>query len=59
MNGDMTELLKQKAQEGELDDCGNEQLVVIEKIKGPFWMMVNITIFGDKDTMTEMIAALE
>lgn len=32
-NGDMTELLKQKAQEGELDECGSEQLVVIEKIK--------------------------
>ncbi len=55
----MTDLLKQKAEDGELDACGAEQLEVIDKIKGPAWMMVNITIFGDAATMQEMIAALE
>lgn len=75
----MTDLLKQKAEEGELDECGTEQLEVIDKIKydfkyfnieiwylayipllrGPLWMMVNITIFGDAATMGEMIDALE
>jgi len=58
-NTDMTDLLKMKAQDGELDDCGNEELEVINKIKGPLWMMVNITIFGDGATMGEMIGALE
>ena len=29
----MTELLKTKAEEGSLEDCGNEQLEVIDKIK--------------------------
>ena len=32
-NAEMTDLLKQKAEEGELDDCGSEQLEVINKIK--------------------------
>ncbi len=32
-NTEMTDLLKQKAEDGELDDCGNEQLEVIDKIK--------------------------
>lgn len=58
-NTEMTELLKEKAETGELDECGTEQLEVIDKIKGPLWMMVNITIFGDAPTMGEMITALE
>ena len=29
----MTDLLKKKAEDGELDDCGSEQLEVIDKIK--------------------------
>ena len=33
MNTEMTDLLKQKAEEGELDKCGSEQLEVIDKIK--------------------------
>ena len=55
----MTDLLKKKAEDGELDECGTEELEVIDKIKGPLWMMVNITIFGDGNTMNEMINALE
>ncbi len=27
--------------------------------RGPMWMLVNITIFGDAATMQEMITALE
>lgn len=33
MNSEMTELLKEKAENEELDSCGNEQLEVIDKIK--------------------------
>eukprot|EP00095_Tigriopus_kingsejongensis_P007137 maker-scaffold687_size111633-snap-gene-0.26 protein:Tk07137 transcript:maker-scaffold687_size111633-snap-gene-0.26-mRNA-1 annotation:"pollen specific glycine-rich protein grp16" len=58
-NSDMTDLLREKAQNGELDECGSETLEVIDKIKGPLWMMVNITIFGDANTMSEMVNALE
>jgi predicted RNase H-like nuclease (RuvC/YqgF family) len=58
-NTEMTDLLKEKAEKGELDECGTERLEVIDKIKGPLWMMVNITIFGDGATMIEMIDALE
>jgi len=60
-NGEMTTLLTQKAEseEGVLPDCEAEQLKVLEAIKGPLWMMVNITIFGNEATMTEMIIALE
>lgn len=58
---EMTELLKEKAEaeEGVLEECAQQKLDVITKIKGPLWMMVNITIFGNKDTMNEMITALE
>jgi len=60
-NKEMTELLTQKAEseEGELPICEAEKLKVLEAIKGPLWMMVNITIFGDENQMTEMIIALE
>lgn len=60
-NGEMTTLLTQKAESenGVLPDCQAEQLKVLEAIKGPLWMMVNITIFGNEQTMTEMIIALE
>ncbi|TRY76845.1 hypothetical protein TCAL_06875 [Tigriopus californicus] len=58
-NADMTDLLREKAENDELDECGMEKLDVINKVKGPLWMMVNITIFGDANTMTEMVNALE
>ena len=32
-NTEMTELLKEKAENGELDECGTERLEVIDKIK--------------------------
>lgn len=58
-NADMTDLLREKAENDKLDECGMEKLDVINKVKGPLWMMVNITIFGDANTMTEMVNALE
>ncbi len=33
MSSEMTDLLKEKAENDELDDCGTESLEVIEKIK--------------------------
>lgn len=60
-NSEMTELLKTKAnsEDGIIEECDAQKLEVIDKIKGPLWMMVNITIFGDGNTMTQMIGALE
>ena len=31
----------------------------ISYFRGPLWMMVNITIFGDVATMKEMLEAIE
>ena len=60
-SSDMTELLKTKAEseDGTLEKCDNETLVVIDKMKGPLWMLVNVTIFGDASTMVDMITAME
>ena len=57
----MTELLKAKAESDDnmLEQCDNETLVVIDKMKGPLWMLVNVTIFGDASTMVDMITAME
>ncbi|QQP40806.1 Uncharacterized protein FKW44_014978, partial [Caligus rogercresseyi] len=54
----MTDLLTKKAKEGVLEDCDAEKLEVINKIKGPLWMMVNTTIFGNKDIVVQMSIAL-
>jgi len=58
-NSEMTDLLTDKANNGNLTKCDAEKLDVLEKIKGPLWMLVNITIFGDTGTMKEMIEAIE
>ena len=60
-SSDMTELLKAKAESDDnmLEQCDNETLVVIDKMKGPLWMLVNVTIFGDASTMVDMITAME
>jgi len=61
-NTDMTELLKKKADldvGAELDICDKEKLDVLESVKGPMWMMVNITIFESKEILNEMIIAVE
>ena len=60
-SSDMTELLKAKAESDDnmLEQCDNETLVVIDKMKGPLWMLVNVTIFGDGSTMVDMITAME
>ena len=57
----MTSLLKEKAESetGMLETCEKETLVVIERMKGPLWMLVNVTIFGDSSMMLEMITAME
>ena len=56
----MTELLKAKADSDNnmLEDCDKETLAVIDKMKGPLWMLVNVTIFGDSNTMLDMVTAM-
>jgi len=61
-NKEMTELLKEKAESEDgntLEDCAREKLEVLEKVKGPLWMMVNVSIFESEDVLGEMITALE
>jgi len=61
-NKEMTDLLKQKAESEDgntLEVCEREQLQVLEKVKGPLWMMVNVSIFETEDILNEMITALE
>jgi len=61
-NTEMTDLLKQKAESEDgatLEDCGREELEVLEAVKGPLWMMVNVSIFETEDVLGEMITALE
>uniref|UniRef100_A0A0K2TTR8 Uncharacterized protein n=1 Tax=Lepeophtheirus salmonis TaxID=72036 RepID=A0A0K2TTR8_LEPSM len=58
VSSEMTDLLTKKAKEGSLEDCDAEKLEVINKIKGPLWMMVNTTIFGNKDIVIQMSIAL-
>lgn len=61
-NTEMTALLKQKAESEDgatLEDCGREELEVLEAVKGPLWMMVNVSIFETEDVLGEMITALE
>ena len=56
----MTDLLKAKTNnDNMLEKCENETLVVIDKMKGPLWMLVNVTIFGDAGTLVDMITAME
>jgi len=61
-NTEMTTLLTTKAnsQDGNtLDDCGREKLEVLEKVKGPLWMMVNMSIFEKEEMLNKMIIVLE
>jgi len=61
-NTDMTDLLKQKAESEDgatLEVCGLEQLEVLESVKGPMWMMVNVSLYEAEDALSEMITAIE
>merc|ERR1712210_15434 len=60
-NTEMTDLLKQKAEseDGTLEDCEAEKLEVLIAVKGPLWMMVNVSIFETEDVLGEMITAFE
>lgn len=61
-NTEMTDLLRQKAESEDgatLEDCGREELEVLDAVKGPLWMMVNVSIFETEDVLGEMITALE
>merc|ERR1740129_1294471 len=60
-NTEMTDLLKQKAEseDGTLEDCEGEKLEVLIAVKGPLWMMVNVSIFETEDVLGEMITAFE
>lgn len=61
-NTEMTDLLKQKAESEDgatLEVCGTEELEVLEAVKGPLWMMVNVSIFETEAVLGEMITALE
>jgi len=46
LNNKNRELLIQKAQDGSLEQCEEEKRNVYERIKGPMWMLVNLTIFS-------------
>jgi len=61
-NTEMTELLKQKAESEDgatLEVCEGEKLEVLIAVKGPLWMMVNVSIFETEDVLGEMITAFE
>lgn len=61
-NTEMTALLTQKAESengATLEDCPREELEVLKAVKGPLWMMVNVSIFETEDVLGEMITALE
>merc|ERR1712172_201419 len=61
-NTEMTNLLKQKAESEDgatLEGCEGEKLEVLIAVKGPLWMMVNVSIFETEDVLGEMITAFE
>merc|ERR1740129_796455 len=61
-NTEMTDLLKQKAESEDgatLEGCEAEKLEVLIAVKGPLWMMVNVSIFETEDVLGEMITAFE
>jgi hypothetical protein len=45
ITSDSTKILRQKVNDGELEECEEQKLEVYEKLKGPLWMLVNETIF--------------
>jgi len=54
------ELLQKKIQEGNLDACDEQKLMVFNKTKGPMWMLVNTTIFTEgTEEPTIMLGAME
>jgi hypothetical protein len=62
INEKATEIITMKAMldAGEsLDDCTGVKAEVYEKIKGPLWMLVNTTIFGEADAVQAMITAMQ
>jgi len=60
LNGEMTTLLTTKinSENGTLEKCDAENLEVINSIKAPLWMVVNITLFGDKVLVEEMVFSI-
>jgi len=62
INTQMTELLQKKAKlaDGEtLEECDIQTLEIINKAKGPLWMLVRASISGDAATLTQFIAGLK
>jgi hypothetical protein len=62
INDKATEIITMKAMLAlgeELDNCTRVKAEVYEKIKGPLWMLVNTTIFGEADAVQAMITAMQ
>jgi len=62
LNEDMTGLLTTKIESEDgntLEECDRQTLEVINSIKAPLWMLVNTTLFGDKNLVYEMIVSLD
>jgi len=59
INDDSRNILVLKVETGELDQCDKDKLEVYNKIKGPMWMLVNFTIFGEMSEVSQMVFAMD
>lgn len=51
-NKELNDIIKKKVEnEGELEDCDEEKMTVINQIKGPVWMLINTTIFAEDSSL--------
>jgi len=62
INEKATDIITRKAMmaiDEEQDNCDKVKGEVYDKIKGPLWMLVNTTIFGQPDGVQAMITAMQ
>merc|ERR1712130_391632 len=59
LNGRSSALLREKVNKGELGECEQEELKVIDDCKGPMWMLVNTTIFESVESVAAMVSVMD
>jgi septum formation topological specificity factor MinE len=59
INDDSRNILVLKVESGELDQCEKDKLEVYNRIKGPMWMLVNFTIFGEMTEVQQMVLVMD
>merc|ERR1711936_1343211 len=59
LNGRSSALLREKVNKGELGECEQEELKVIDDCKGLMWMLVNTTIFESVESVTAMVSVMD